>query len=605
MFSLFLSLRRHFNFSLALALLLCLMLTTNDGFSYSASEKAPIQADYWSTDAILQRSSTTTGLNDLFYTYKSSQHYLALNHPIQSAYVGTLYAYLIENDHPKALRLLNEGTLLAQEAKDYDALLLFYRTRVNYYADYGDSLHLLAIGETLLNMTDSIYDPRYEALAYYSLAIGHYNAADDKTALAYLNKFSSTLKETKSANDAILYHIFMSYIQLHAGNLEAARIQISEIKSIGDSLNQDTWLIENSRLHANLLSLLLDCKRGLPYEQVWKNYESIRKNALQTPLGYESWNLNLNEFAALISDHYGLYAQAISYYETYLEQCDQIIYLSDVESPTVHIKLQLATDYYQISAYQKAAKLYNSIYLDSVKPEKSSEYTLLINRIKTLSEKELMDEIELLNSVRKADEARIEAQKSVILLLITIFGMLTLGALILIWQYGRMRTLKNRIFEQSITDFLTQVNTRARVFQILTNLDLSAKSYCVALLDIDNFKQINDRFGHVVGDEVLIKVAQTIKASIRETDIVGRYGGEEFICVIHTTDADIIRQVTERIRASVESMEWHFPGLVTTISIGATIHPGQCFPQSIEEADVLLYEAKNNGKNKVVFKVFE
>lgn len=579
-----------------------IIFVLSPNLSHSLSEKIYQTADYWSTESISFRLQTTTGLSNLLDNFTESQPYLAKNHPIQHAYLGSLYAYLIEKNHPKAMKLLDEGIALATSANDDESLLILYSAKVNFYAEYSESLQLLSMGESLLEIDQQINDPRYKALAYYALAIGHYNAADNPTALAYLTKFSMTLTETKSINDSILFHVFMSYLNLHANNLEGARIQISEILTLNKSLNQDTWLTDNSRLHANLLSLLLDAKKGASYEEVWSKYEQFRTKALQTPLGPENWTLILYEYGGLIQDHYQRYPQAITYYQSYLKYCEQIIYLKDLPSPNYHIKLLLAMDFYRTAQYQEASKLYNAIYTETLDAESSIKYNQLIARIKTLSEQELVNQIDLLNAVRESDEKRIKAQQSTIILLISIFAILAVGAILLYVQYGRMRKLKNTIFEQSITDFLTQVSTRAHVFQMLNTLDLASINYCIALLDIDNFKQINDQYGHVVGDDVLKQVAQTIKSSIRESDTVGRYGGEEFICVIHTTDDAIISQVTERIRNSVESISWPYANLQTTISIGAIIHPGQCFPESIEEADRLLYEAKHSGKNRVIFK---
>jgi two-component system cell cycle response regulator len=125
------------------------------------------------------------------------------------------------------------------------------------------------------------------------------------------------------------------------------------------------------------------------------------------------------------------------------------------------------------------------------------------------------------------------------------------------------------------------------------------------MIDIDNFKQINDRFGHQTGDEILVKLANLLMESIRGIDIAARYGGEEFVLILPQVDVHSARQMAERLKQRVESyfanME-HQP-LRITISQGiATIpHPRiNSKADLIRAADKALYQAKRKGKNSVV-----
>lgn len=558
--------------------------------------------DYWATDVIEKRIETAEGLYEVFDTYKHSQPYLELNHPIQSAYVGGLYAYIVENDHPKALRLLEQGLKLANIEKDYQAQYLFYKALIELYNSYHDISHLLLYGEQLLNLHKVTKDERHLSLAYYSLTLGHYYALDDKAALKYLNNYAKSYGVTKSISDAIQYHTILAYISLHANDLERARIQLSEVRTILQHADTNNWSLYSAKLHSDLLNLILDSKRGISFEQVWDSYLSIKEITLNTTMSKTLWTLPLLEYGGLILDHYEKYDKAIAYYEEYLGVSEKITYLKNFDAPNNDIRLRLALDYYRIGEFEKSANTYKQIHEDSFNPQNILQSSETLSQIKDISERELISEIDLLMAVKSANESKIKAQRNMIMLLMTFIILFISGASALILQYFRMKKLKNKIFEQSITDFLTQVSTRARIFQLLTTLDLSSKKYGIALLDIDNFKSINDRFGHVVGDEVLRGVALAIKNAIRETDLIGRYGGEEFICVINSDNPDTIVQVTERIRTSVESLRWPYENLKTTISIGALYHPNTCFNDCIEEADVLLYQAKKSGKNKVVFK---
>ncbi|WP_088330649.1 sensor domain-containing diguanylate cyclase [Lacimicrobium sp. SS2-24] len=123
------------------------------------------------------------------------------------------------------------------------------------------------------------------------------------------------------------------------------------------------------------------------------------------------------------------------------------------------------------------------------------------------------------------------------------------------------------------------------------------------MLDIDHFKSVNDNYGHPAGDEVIKTLAAIIKDSVRETDIPGRYGGEEFAIVLPDTDANSARQVAERIRKITEATVIRHEGLElnVTVSLGiAQLRPDyQEHMAWISKADQALYQAKESGRNKV------
>ena len=133
------------------------------------------------------------------------------------------------------------------------------------------------------------------------------------------------------------------------------------------------------------------------------------------------------------------------------------------------------------------------------------------------------------------------------------------------------------------------------------------KDLSIIILDIDNFKSVNDTYGHPVGDEVIKKVANVLKTTIRETDKAGRYGGEEFIVILPNTPSKEALGVAERIRKSIEkevvpvNHNGNHIDLKITVSVGVSslgIH-GNTFYDLLQAADLALYEAKRNGKNQV------
>ncbi len=117
----------------------------------------------------------------------------------------------------------------------------------------------------------------------------------------------------------------------------------------------------------------------------------------------------------------------------------------------------------------------------------------------------------------------------------------------------------------------------------------------IALIDIDNFKDFNDNFGHVVGDEVLRSLAGVLLKTVRKSDLVARYGGEEFIVLLPETPAEYAVQTAERLRRAVEQT-------TVTVSIGIAELPtdGKGGRAVVDKADQRLYEAKRNGRNRIV-----
>ncbi|MGF9699357.1 diguanylate cyclase [Paenibacillus sp. MABNR03] len=181
-----------------------------------------------------------------------------------------------------------------------------------------------------------------------------------------------------------------------------------------------------------------------------------------------------------------------------------------------------------------------------------------------------------------------------------------------------------KLEELALTDSLTDCYNRRYLTQQLTHEVITNVHYktpfSLLLLDIDYFKAINDRYGHVIGDEVLYRTAQAIKQSIRGTDILTRYGGEEFMIYLPHTERQLAQKIAERVRLSVESnhmMVNHEIGQVAiTISIGILSiedfevehvpdNPEGYLTQLFATVDKALYQAKQNGRNRIEFAELE
>jgi two-component system cell cycle response regulator len=170
----------------------------------------------------------------------------------------------------------------------------------------------------------------------------------------------------------------------------------------------------------------------------------------------------------------------------------------------------------------------------------------------------------------------------------------------------RIISLQERLRFQARVDALTNTLNRAAMLEVLERGVAQAarnkQSVAVLLADIDNFKHVNDTFGHPVGDAVLQHVAESIRKALREYDALGRYGGEEFIIFAPQCEVEHASNLAERIRASVEARVFTSSArtVLTTVSVGVAAGFGdQLQPADlILLADNALYSAKRNGRNR-------
>ncbi len=155
----------------------------------------------------------------------------------------------------------------------------------------------------------------------------------------------------------------------------------------------------------------------------------------------------------------------------------------------------------------------------------------------------------------------------------------------------------------SVTDKLTGLFNRLKLDQILEQQLILSQRYnaCFALilLDIDKFKAVNDQFGHQAGDQVLCAIGQILRQCSRASDLVGRWGGEEFLIVLAETNQDGAMVLAEKLRQTVEEYDFPVAGHKTA-SFGVTVyHTGDTIESMMARVDAALYRAKDSGRNRV------
>jgi diguanylate cyclase (GGDEF)-like protein len=163
------------------------------------------------------------------------------------------------------------------------------------------------------------------------------------------------------------------------------------------------------------------------------------------------------------------------------------------------------------------------------------------------------------------------------------------------------------ITNHSNRDFLTGLYNRRYFFKnvgsYFSDAIQNGEGFAIAMIDIDNFKRINDTYGHEMGDKVIVSLSEILRTSVNQKDIVARFGGEEFCLLLKDISAHNVLVAVERLRANIERniiISDKGEEIRFTISIGVSVSHEDTLEEDIDQADLLLYNAKQGGRNQIV-----
>ncbi|MBP6598435.1 MAG: biofilm regulation diguanylate cyclase SiaD [Giesbergeria sp.] len=167
-----------------------------------------------------------------------------------------------------------------------------------------------------------------------------------------------------------------------------------------------------------------------------------------------------------------------------------------------------------------------------------------------------------------------------------------------------LRELSETLKQASLQDALTGLGNRRFLMDRLTQeaerANRKQSPFSLGILDVDWFKTINDRFGHEAGDTALCAIAQAITRGLREYDVCGRWGGEEFLILLPETPMEFARQVAQRVCDEIKATRFEFMDERITASLGLSVYcPGERFSDTLKRADAALLRAKANGRNRI------
>lgn len=156
-----------------------------------------------------------------------------------------------------------------------------------------------------------------------------------------------------------------------------------------------------------------------------------------------------------------------------------------------------------------------------------------------------------------------------------------------------------RLHSLAYVDQLTGIYNRHKMLEVFESLQKENVEFGFVMIDIDDFKKINDTYGHLQGDKVLQKLSLCIKNSIRQSDFFGRWGGEEFVILMPNIDRLQLLNKVESLRQELQRCDFEIPSNVT-VSMGVGLYEGESdVNELVQKVDKALYKAKRNGKNRV------
>lgn len=507
----------------------------------------------------------------------------------------------------------------------------------------GDNESALAAFSTALQGFDQLELPqrwalvkRHEGVAYFDL--GRFDQALESylAALAIFEQGGSAVESAKTrSNIANVYNQTnrldqaIDYQRQALAEFEQARVPIgiagtalnlgaalvaSAERPAVDSSTRERLLNEAAANYQKSLSIFtaLEIPRGIL--KVESNLAAISQR-LGNPAAAIEPLRRARELAAQIGDRYEESQALLKQVEAYrsLGQRQQALVAADAgialsgqhDDPVAEESFQRAASGLREQMNDFAGALRHARRADELAQQRGSrDVETRIGELTRRFEIQQRDrELLTLRQSKALDQAQLSRQR-VQRNAAIIIGLLALGVLALMWSRSRLRERSRRELEQAVmTDPLTGLLNRRGLRELVGSNAIGSEGYALVMCDIDNFKLINDQFGHDIGDAVLVATARRLQAELRPEDSAARWGGEEFLIVLGICGIAHATIVAERLRQAVAAPapEGVPEGVPVSISLGvaASTH-GQGFDITVRAADQALLQAKREGKNRVV-----
>jgi diguanylate cyclase (GGDEF)-like protein len=487
----------------------------------------------------------------------------------------TINTLIEDKNFEEAYKLLNDSLLVAETDQNIKVL----RMILEIDTLLGDTDQLLLHGLELVDSSIQNKDSFNEMIGYYYLGNVYYKLYEDTKALEYFEKMLDLANRNDYELGKGLYHTFSGLITYSYEEYDVALESFVIAKShLAKATIDEDWVFGEFLEENEIMLTITNSLVNDAIEAQIQNIEAIALSYLDS-----SWNLKLTALweSSYILNKLGAYEKAVPLLEEAHEHLETTNFGDLYTKLADYLSYDLAYAYYNTGDYQKSSEMILEDAYDFDTKAEVDRFELINEKLRTLENRSL--------------EAESQRQMRIIGIISAFSLLLILLILIIIKEYFKVKSLTKEVYEKSIKDGLTGLYNRMALVDRYEK-EISSKT-ALAIVDIDDFKDINDTFGHLIGDEVIRKVAEVIEHTMMGIGYAGRYGGEEFLVVIQNTEKTNPWDIAETLRINVQSVSWSFKSEPITVSIGLLCHSKSNFDEGFKTVDELLYAAKESGKN--------
>ncbi len=517
--------------------------------------------------------------------------------------------------YQEAIRAGELGIRMATEIGDKKRLALLYNHLGAVYWSLHDWSSAMDFWNRALELYEQIHEPLLQARTLNNIALIYQERKELHKAKKWLQRSLQTALRHHETEMLVVLYGNLGDVELELGNLEEAKVLYEKAQNLAAKLQDKRALAVITTSLARLALREADHERAaLLLDQAWslsrdlgnrrKQVEILRLQAdIQLRQGKPERALELLERAKAIAADYGRINDQIVIYE------------------------QMARIHAEMGQWQQAYEsLRKELDLSNRWLEQQKEHTLL--RLQTQFEwQDQQRRLSLMQARQlflEAEHDRDARERRWLLAAVLFFATLVVILGWILRQKVRLHAMveaKNRELEnirrvlqaQARIDPLTRLYNR-RAFMEKLRVEMSRMRRTknpagLALLDLDHFKEINDHYGHMAGDMILRGVASRMRNTLRDVDVLARWGGEEFIVLMPDTDLDTATRAAERLRRYLSSKPYEAGGkkIALTVTIGVTAIPYDCpdFQRVYKAVDEALYAGKTSGRNRVVSRAIQ
>lgn len=429
----------------------------------------------------------------------------------------------------------------------------------------------------------------------FNIAVAYRRLGEEAQARDYLDKLLRLGEQRHDRAQQLAAHMELGFLESEAGNQPAAEGHLRRALALAHAVDSRT---RGASIHLGLAQV--DNLQG-------RYREALGELAKAEP-GFARMGDRSNRDMVLLQTaeaHAGLgqHAEAIGEYaqaEQLLQQSGNLRYLAELLDARARSYQALGHLELEVADLRRLVKVREA--LD--RKAHSDNATLMNYQFQTAQRDQENRRLAADRALKEQQLESLERVRHWQRLALVLGGVLIL---LLVWLALRQFRRSRKLHRMAMTDPLTGIANRRHIEQLarraLDHAGATGEPLCVLVLDVDHFKTVNDAFGHAVGDQVLMRVAQACKQALRRFDMMGRLGGEEFLVVLPDTSMDVAMQIAERLRGKVESLPLGnlAPGLEITASVGAAEaeHEVDDLPELVRRADTAMYRAKDAGRNRV------